>query len=578
MKNIRRVLSYAKPLNRLRNTIILLVVLSAFLSQAFPLATKFAVEELEKEISSSNGDLDRVIYYLLIGFGLGLVRMSLTVLSARLGDKYAGELRKYLISSFYYHILNLPQKYFDNEVSGKIINQLNRGVWTIQGFMNNFTNFILLSLLQTTITIGVLLYFSPIVGLLIILIFPIYIWLSNISSKRWGELEVPKNQLEDRTRGRISEVISNIRLVRGFGKQSSEVELIDGLQGSINDIYKDQSSVFHKYDFLRKLALDVILLSIYCVLFINSFNGTYSIGQLILVVQLIEMLRQPLYGMSFILTQLQNANAGTKEFFEIIQLQKSEEFDAKSKQNKVLKINKIEIDSLGFKYDDESVFENLSLKINKGEKVALVGKSGSGKSTLINLIMRFYDPTSGKIKFNGISHSELLNSEIRNSISMVFQDSELFSSTIRENIMYGNENVDELEVLEALKKANAYEFVTNFKDGLDTEIGERGIRLSGGQKQRIQIARAILKDSSVVILDEATSSLDNESETLVQEAIDNLTRDKIVIIIAHRLTTIKNVDRILVINEGELKSEYSDYAEFMKKENGNLSKASLNIN
>jgi ATP-binding cassette subfamily B protein len=219
---------------------------------------------------------------------------------------------------------------------------------------------------------------------------------------------------------------------------------------------------------------------------------------------------------------------------------------------KLDKVKSIKFKDVLFSYEKgEGVLNKVNFEIKENEKVALIGHSGAGKSTVINLIMKFYEPTGGEILVNDNKYSELSHNDVRGNIALVFQDNELISTTVRENVTYGMDATDE-EVIEAMKKANAYGFVSKFKDGMYTQIGERGIRLSGGQKQRIQIARAILANKPIVILDEATSNLDAKSEHEVQEAMAELVKDRIVIIIAHRFSTIQNVDTILVLDEGKV--------------------------
>jgi ABC-type multidrug transport system fused ATPase/permease subunit len=184
--------------------------------------------------------------------------------------------------------------------------------------------------------------------------------------------------------------------------------------------------------------------------------------------------------------------------------------------------------------------------------VALVGHSGAGKTTIINLILKFYNPNKGRILLNNLDYKNLGHRFIRDNIALVFQESELFSSTIKENVSYGNLKATDKEIINALKLANAYEFVMQFPKGINSEVGERGVKLSGGQKQRIQIARAILKDAPILILDEATSSLDAKSEKEVQEALERLIKNRLVIIIAHRFSTIQNVDKIIVVDDGRI--------------------------
>ena len=215
--------------------------------------------------------------------------------------------------------------------------------------------------------------------------------------------------------------------------------------------------------------------------------------------------------------------------------------------------NSIEFKNVSFEYEPETpVLKNFSLKVNKNETIALVGNSGGGKSTVVSLLPRFYDVKKGSILFDGVDIRNFDLKSLRNNISFVFQDNFLFTGSIKDNILMGNEQANDEQIQKVVAMAHLDEFAHTLENGLDTFVGERGASLSGGQRQRVAIARAMLKDSPIVILDEATSALDNKSEAIVQKALDNLIQNKTVFIIAHRLSTIKNADRIAVINEGQL--------------------------
>lgn len=230
--------------------------------------------------------------------------------------------------------------------------------------------------------------------------------------------------------------------------------------------------------------------------------------------------------------------------------------------------NNITFENINFEYiKNKPILKNISLNVQKGETIALVGNSGGGKSTIVSLLPRFYDIKSGSIKIDGIDIRDYTLASLREHISVVFQDNFLFSGTIKDNILLGKKNATAEEINKALQMAYLDDFITTLKDGINTQIGERGILLSGGQKQRVAIARAFIKDAPIVILDEATSALDNKSEAIVQKAIDNLMKDKTVFVIAHRLSTIQNASRIAVINEGKL-VELGTHDELMRIENG----------
>jgi len=222
------------------------------------------------------------------------------------------------------------------------------------------------------------------------------------------------------------------------------------------------------------------------------------------------------------------------------------------------------IDNISFKYDQENVLQNFSLEIPKGHTVALVGQSGSGKSTIANLVTRFYDVNTGSIIIDGIDIKDMTQNSLRGLLGLVTQDSILFNDTIRENLRIGKENATDQEIIAALKIANAWEFVKELPKTIDTNIGDSGNKLSGGQKQRLSIARAVLKNPPIMILDEATSALDTESERLVQNALENMMKNRTSIVIAHRLSTIQNADTIVVLNKGRI-VEQGKHADLLAK-------------
>ena len=226
--------------------------------------------------------------------------------------------------------------------------------------------------------------------------------------------------------------------------------------------------------------------------------------------------------------------------------------------------NTMRIDNISFKYDQENVLQNFSLEIPKGHTVALVGQSGSGKSTIANLVTRFYDVNTGSIAIDGIDIKDMTQNSLRGLLGLVTQDSILFNDTIRENLRIGKENATDQEIIAALKIANAWEFVKELPKTIDTNIGDSGNKLSGGQKQRLSIARAVLKNPPIMILDEATSALDTESERLVQNALENMMKNRTSIVIAHRLSTIQNADTIVVLNKGRI-VEQGKHADLLAK-------------
>ncbi|MDO8269873.1 MAG: ABC transporter ATP-binding protein [Candidatus Levybacteria bacterium] len=552
MKNIIKILRISKPLHGLLAIIGTLVVISSALQLAVPLFSKFIVDEIVAQVENDAGSLNRLIILIIVAFIMNSIGVFLTSISSRVGDHFAGKVRQFLTEKFYDKVLTLPQSYFDGQLSGKIVNQLNRGIFTIYNFLNTASNFVVPMFLQSIFTIVILTYYNISIAFFTFILFPIYLVLSYYSSVKWGKEEVKKNKLEDITRGRINEVIYNIRLVKGFTRELAEYNSVSQNLTKINKIYAKQSSTFHKFDFARNMSLVIILFAINVLVFYNTFIGVLTIGEMVLILQLFNQARIPLFAMSFILTQIQQAEQGSREYLEILHLKSTENYDIKSK-SKIVKDPSIEFRNVSFKYEESGmILDNVSFTMNPNEKVALVGHSGAGKSTIVNLIMKLYTPTGGELYLKNKPYSDLTHKSVRDNIALVFQENELFSSTIRENVAYGKPNSTEKEIIESLKLANAYDFVMKFAKGLDSEIGERGVKLSGGQKQRIQIARAILKNAPILILDEATSSLDAKSEKEVQEALERLMENRLTIIIAHRFSTIQNVNKIIVIENGKI--------------------------
>lgn len=552
MSSIFKIIKLSKPQHKWIAVACLLITIQAVLQQATPITLKFVVDELSAQISTGAGDYQRLILLFALILGINLGGVILNTLNQRLGDHIASRLGRYLTEMYYRKIFSLPQPYFDSEISGKMVNQLNRGIISIREFVGASTNFIVPAFLQAIFGIAVLAYFDLTIAALVLIVFPAYIAISTYSTRKWGQIQEKKNVHEDATRGRIQEVISNIKLVKTYNTQGREWQFVSDKYKIINKLYDRQSTQYHVLNFIREFGLEISFVVILFIVFRNTFLGILTLGEMILIIQLLNQLRWPLYGMSFILEQVQRAEADSKAFFEVLELEGSETFRTK-KLPALTKRPEIEMENVSFAYNGGSaVLNKINLKLDKKETVALVGHSGSGKTTLINLILKLYEPTSGRLKLASKSYAKADHSWVRAHMALVFQENELFSSTIRENVAYGVNRASDKEIIGALKKANAYEFVSKLPKKLDAKIGERGVKLSGGQKQRIQIARAILLNKPILILDEATSSLDSKSEKLVQDALEELFANRLVIIIAHRFSTIQNVDRIVVLDKGKV--------------------------
>lgn len=341
-------------------------------------------------------------------------------------------------------------------------------------------------------------------------------------------------------------------------------------QGQINQQFNLAMSLTKRVGWMSPIMYFICSIGIACVMkYGNSLilSGELTAGSFASFVTSLLLLYKPTKTLGNTLTSLQGTFVAMSRVFELFDLTPYIRNRENAVQLNGLN-NSIEFKNVNFEYEkDTPVLKNFSLKVNKNETIALVGNSGGGKSTVVSLIPRFYDVKSGSVEFDGVDIRNFTLQSLRDQISFVFQDNFLFTGSIKDNIMMGNENATPEQLEKVIKMAHLDEFIATLEYGIDTSVGERGASLSGGQRQRVAIARAMLKDAPIVILDEATSALDNKSEAIVQKALDNLIQNKTVFVIAHRLSTIKNANRIVVVNEGEL-AEMGTHEELLSIPNG----------
>lgn len=555
MNNIFKIIRTVRPYHVPLLIAAVVILLTTILELASPYVLKLIVDQIELQITSGVGSITDLYFLIGLMFVLGVLAILFEAITGRLGGYISGRIGKFLTEKFYYKVFTLPQTYFDSQISGKIVNQLNRGILSLQDFFSTSIGFIVPALVRTIFIIVVLAFFNPVIAALSILVFPFYLYVSHISTKKWERYQIQKNKIDDNSRGRIQEVIGNIRLVKSYNTQYREWETLSHKLQQIASIHDKQSFVYHGFNFLRNFGLEVGLGVVAVILFHATFTGSMSLGEMVLVLQYLNQLRRPLFAMSYMMEQVKRAETGSREYFEILELPSTEEI-SKTDERPTFSHPSLRFDRVTFEYPESgAVLRDVTMTFDKTETIALVGHSGAGKSTLINLILRLYEPTKGSILVNDQLYNTFSHAQIRAHIALVFQENELFSTTIRENVAYGKPHASDEDIVRALKQANAYDFVKRFPEGIHAEIGERGVKLSGGQKQRIQIARAILSDAPILILDEATSSLDAKSEKQVQDALERLMKNRLVIIIAHRFSTIQSADRVVVVDHGKIVDE-----------------------
>ncbi len=572
MKNILNIFRFTGSFGGWYMRMSLFIIIGALLNFVTPFVLKQIVDTIASQLTENGGDITTIYWALGILLVADIAGSTVAAYSMWLGDLLAVSLQTFLSSKFYQHVLSLDVGYFDNIAVGNLTNKLYRGIASITNFIQNATNNFLPFFLTAFITIGILMIYSPVVGILLAALFPLYTIITHRSSVAWGKHEGKKNEIADISQGRVLESLSGVRVVKAFVGELFEFRAFASARERIEAVTRAQSREWHIFDFYRRILLNVVLFLIVSYILYQTYHQVYTLGEMTLMLQLVNQARFPLFAMSFIIGQIQQADAGSKDFFDVLataQKIKDKKGARALVWPKVPQGDALQFDGVSFAYENNhaDVLKDISFSLPFSEKLALVGESGQGKSTLVNLILRYYVPRSGSIRLAGKDVGKVTSESLRKYISIVFQDALLFSGTIGENIRYGSPRATEVEMHRAAKLANATEFIDGLLDGYDTVTGERGVKLSGGQKQRIAIARAILHDAPLVILDEATSSLDSKSELLVQQGLAHLTRGKTTIIIAHRLSTLSGVDKILVLSGGNV-AQFGSPARLLKDSSG----------
>ena len=548
MKDILRILKSGRELKWHYFAISLLTTVLSLVTIMTPLLSGWAIDEIRK----GTGANVRYAALLAVGiFALDLMQTVVSNINGYIGDRVLAKLTAILSRDYYSHLLTLPQSYFDRELSGKIINRLNRSISQITQFIHMMSNNFLQFIFSTVLSLGVVAYYSWQVALMLFALYPIFIWMTVRTSARWQVFQKQKNEHNDIASGRFGESINQFKVVKSFVQEARELKFFNRHYRSMVDISKPQSALWHKQDVIRRLILNIIFFAVYLFIFVKGAQGVFTPGQAVALILYAMNIRIPIFSISYLVENTQRAVADSRDYFEIMEI-KPDIKDELAAEDLVVKSARVEFRDVVFGYGDQDVLKNISLQIEPGTKVALVGESGEGKTTLTNLLLRLYEARDGEIFIDSQNIRKVTQSSLRGNIGVVFQDPALFSGTIAENISYANPKATDRQILASAKAANADEFVAKLKKGYDTEIGERGLKLSGGQKQRIAIARALLKDAPILILDEATSSLDSKSEIMVQEALERLMQGRTTIIIAHRLSTIRDCDEIIVLERGQV--------------------------
>ena len=557
MKSIVSIMATARELWPLYVGIVVAAIVTSVTALLAPFVIAEATNQVVSITTKGEGEVSTLLWLAFALLGIMLTNSVVSNIGGYMGDLMSTRLRVILSSRYFHKLLRLPQRYYDSELTGTLISRLNRSLTSITDFLKMFANGFFTTLITVVAVLVISGIKSPWLALMLIIIYPTFVGLTALTSRKWQVWERKKNHLYDVAGGRFAEVIGQMRVVKSFVTERSELDAFTSKYEDTVTLTRDQSKFWHRMDVARRGALDVVFFGLYAVIFVQTAQGAFSIGTMVLLIQLVNLAKQPVESMSYLVDSWQRAITGSHEYFKVMdetdELNNPLEADSSASVQWVEHDPVISFDDVSFGYyDDALVLRNIDLSIRRGEKVAFVGESGGGKTTLVNLLMKLYAPTCGTIDVHGQSVTEVPTEALRREIGVVFQDASLFSGTIRENLAYGRPDATDEELTRAVRRANALPFIKKLPDGFDTEIGERGIKLSGGQKQRISVARALLKDAPILVLDEATSALDTKSERLVQAGLEELMQGRTTLIIAHRLSTISSVDRIVTLRDGRV--------------------------
>ena len=531
---------------------LILIVISRLASLVLPLQSKELLDEI-----IPNKDMDALMNMVLLVAGAIFIQAITSFALTRLLSVEAQLLISKLRAKVQKKVLSLPISYFDNNKSGALVSRIMSDVEGVRNLVGTG----LVQLFGGTITaiISLVLLIDISGKITLFVLAPVFLF-AIIALKAFGYIRPifrKRGVINAEVKGRLTETLNGVRVIKGFNAEEQEnISFEKGVDRLFQNVKKSLTAtaiMTSSSAFLLGLA-SVGIMGMGGAMIIE---GTLTIGDFLAFTLLLGFMVAPIVQMSNIGSQLTEAFAGLDRTEEIMNMQSEADDEFRTIELKKI-VGDVEFKDVSFSYEQgKEVVHNISFKADKGSVTALVGSSGSGKSTLASLVASFVNPDSGIITVDGNDISKVSLNSFRSQLGVVLQDDFLFEGTIRDNILFPRPNASEEQVMEAVNTAYVNEFTDRFDDGLDTLIGERGVKLSGGQRQRIAIARAVLADPRILILDEATSNLDTESEALIQKSLAELMQGRTTFVIAHRLSTIRQANQILVIEQGKIAEQGS---------------------
>ena len=553
---LKRFLSYYKP-HKLMFTLDMLASLTVALVGIFyPIITR---QMLNVYVPEQN--YKAIIIFGSVLLSLYLIKMLLNYFIQYQGHVIGVKMQARMRSDMFRHLQTLPFKFYDNNETGKIMTRMTNDLNDISELAHHGPENILISSISIIASFVYLMTINVYLTLIIFVCVPILITISMLLRKKMRDAFMESRKAVAQINASLESSISGIRVTKAFNNAKAEIGKFEvGNTDFVNARKKAYKlmGVFHSTTTFVTEIFNVVVL-IAGGLFL--YNGHIELGDYTAFIVSINVFLAPVRQLIMFMEQYQNGVTGFKRYCEIIDAESEKDIENALKLDRVK--GEIEFKNVTYNYGEgKDVLMDFNLTVEQGQVYALVGPSGGGKTTVCHLIPRFYQIENGSILVDGVDIKDMTAQSLRENIGIVQQDVYLFNSSIKDNILYGKPNASDEEVILAAKRANIHDFVMGLEKGYDTVIGERGVKLSGGQKQRLSIARVFLKNPPILILDEATSALDNTTEILIQKSLDELCKGRTTIVVAHRLSTIKNADKIAVIADGKM-VEQGNHVELM---------------
>lgn len=548
---LKRVFSYLKPYWKQLALVLALIAISAILNLLPSILTGRIIDDgLMKQ------DLGKLVFYIVLSLGITLGASLIGVADTYINTWIAQHITYDMRNQMYKHLQKMSQKFFTSNNQGDIITRMTSDIGGVERVITSTFSSILSNSLTLIVALVAMYQRNWILATIGIVVVPLFTLPTRQAGKTRWKLTQESQACNDEINGILNETmsVSGQLLVKLFGKEKKEYKRYKQVNQKMIKLNIKEGMAGRWFRVVLTTFTSIGPMLIYLVggVLMMKYDHNITVGDITVMVGLLGKMYMPVNSLLNIQVDWIRSMALFTRIFEYLDMP----IDIKDKPDAKSLVNakgNIKFEHVDFAYEeDKMILKDVSFELKEGKSIAIVGPSGSGKSTIINLIPRLYDVNAGSVTFDGVDVRDLKLSSLRDHVGVVSQETYLFNGTIRDNLRYAKEKATEEEMIEACKKANIYDFIQQAENGLDTMVGNRGLKLSGGEKQRISIARLLLKDPTVFIFDEATSALDSISESKIQEAIDPIIQSRTSILIAHRLSTILAADEILVVKEGHI--------------------------